>query len=772
MKKQSALFNWFGKYGLGAKLTIAFLVVVLVAIGIETYIANRTITRSLAQNAGNVLREDANEDALAIGDFLLREVEITQALSLNRILQSRLIIANDIKYKTDDIDQIRSDLEQLDEEWLAADDLDSIVTNTLIGPAPDELLRFRAVFPDHLEIFITDKYGGLVAATNRTSDYYQADEEWWQRAFNDGSGDIYISAPEFDESANSLSLLIAVPVFEEDELIGILRTTYNTSALTDFLAILQTDQSSRSEIYLPNGFELKPGVNELEEADFDLTSFDQPQAVSEGYLDTLYNDEASLVSWAQVKSPTGVGVIEDLNWQVVTRQSRSDALALVQAQTQSTLLTGLFIAIGAIIAALIVAQLLVSPIRRLTAVAQAITEGDLQARAEVNTGDEIAILGTALNTMTDRLRDTIEGLENQVGARTQQIEAVLEVSQQLNEIFDLSDLLRQVVTLTKERFDYYHVHIYLLDSQKENLVMTEGYGLAGEQMKREGHSIPLFAQQSIVARAARREELIVVGNVREYSSWLPNPLLPDTLSEAAVPIISAGNVLGVLDIQSNQIDGLTVQDEAPLQVLASQIASVIRNANLFTETQDKLYDAQRLQRLYTGQAWERLSDYRDSHNYEIRQTDALPLEQLSVPEFEAALQANDTVKLQTINGGPDEMANGAGHNAVATPLKLRGQIIGVLGLHTDDPDRQWAAEEIALIEAVSEQMSLALENARLFEETGRRATREKLIADMTTKVWASSELEQVLKTAVEELGTNFQASEVVIRLGTEAELQD
>ena len=107
--------------------------------------------------------------------------------------------------------------------------------------------------------------------------------------------------------------------------------------------------------------------------------------------------------------------------------------------------------------------------------------------------------------------------------------------------------------------------------------------------------------------------------------------------------------------------------------------------------------------------------------------------------------------------------------ALATPLKLRDEVIGVLGIHNDSSDRRWTEEEIALIEAVSEQMSLAIENARLFEHTQRDAWRNQVVSETTAKVWASSEIEQVMRTAVAELGEKLKAAEVVIRLGTDAE---
>jgi GAF domain-containing protein len=107
---------------------------------------------------------------------------------------------------------------------------------------------------------------------------------------------------------------------------------------------------------------------------------------------------------------------------------------------------------------------------------------------------------------------------------------------------------------------------------------------------------------------------------------------------------------------------------------------------------------------------------------------------------------------------------------VATPLKLRDQIIGVLGVHDENPDRQWTEDELALIEAVSEQISMAIENARLFEHTQRDAWRNRIISETTAHVWASAEMEEVMKAAVAQLGDKLRASEVVIQLGTEANL--
>ena len=429
-------------------------------------------------------------------------------------------------------------------------------------------------------------------------------------------------------------------------------------------------------------------------------------------------------------------------------------------------------------------------INKLSGILRRVTGGERGARVEGKiSSDQIGILQNEVNAMAGQLQQTIESLEEQVVERTRGLETVVEISQRLTGILDLSDLLHQVVTLTKETFDFYHVHVYLLDEQGQTLRLAEGYGQAGAEMKRQGHNISLTASRSLVARAAREKQCIVVEDVRNDPTWLPNPLLPDTRSEMAVPVMSGQEVMGVLDVQSEEVSGLTPEDDILLQPLANQVAVAVRNARIFTQTQEALEEAQRLQRLYTGQAWEKFSVFRPTTDYEVRQPDLPSLQDIATPEAITALQHRQTVDLRigssAGNGSnlspasPQEQGGDASadvetaasfENALATPLKLGDKIIGVLGIRDDDPDRRWTEEEIALIEAVSEQMSLALENARLFEETGRRASRERIIADVTRRIWASGEMEQVLRTAVEQLGRTLYASKVVIRLGTEDQL--
>jgi GAF domain-containing protein len=165
------------------------------------------------------------------------------------------------------------------------------------------------------------------------------------------------------------------------------------------------------------------------------------------------------------------------------------------------------------------------------------------------------------------------------------LNVVAEVGIATATITDRDELLQEVVDLSKESFNLYHAHIYLMDETGEKLNLSSGAGEVGRQMVSEGRSIPLDSEKSLVARAARTHEGVVVNDVRTDPDFLPNPLLPDTRAEMAVPMIVGGRVLGVLDVQSETVGRFTQIDINIKTTLASQIAVALENARSFQETQ-------------------------------------------------------------------------------------------------------------------------------------------------------------------------------------------
>ncbi len=763
----------FQNYSLRGKLIIAFIFITIVSVGLVAISTNLMITNTLQKDAGLKLKSIADLQAVAIGDLLARQLDILQSLSLSSDLQSRLLLGNTRFGKDPAV--VRARLQELDQEWINAADDNFLVRNALRNFVSTELERFGKRFPEHIEIFITDKHGGLLAATDRLPNYYYADEAWWQAAYNDGLGAVFIDLPIYDKTSGTFNVVIALPIYDDRRsLSGILRSTYRLTALENLIRSEENEiEGLHTDLLFPGGDMLEGGAVKLKPIDSnELANLEKSQKLGEDYSEFDFERTLSFVSQSQVIANTGELVISRLGWLFIAHQEQQKALALAQTQTSFIILIGLGIAAFAVIVAVFVAQRLANPIIRLTAIAQQVTGGDLSSRAKVESGDEIGILAMTFNSMTDQLRTTVDTLEEQVEERTQQLETVVDIGQRLSGILDVTDLMRQVVILTKETFGYYHVHIYLIEG--EVLIMTEGYGEAGVEMKRRLHHIALSAPKSLVARAAREGTILIVKNVRKNPDWLPNPLLPDTYSEMVVPVILNKEVVGVLDVQSEKIDGFTTQDETTLRALAGQVAVAIRNARLFTKTQEALYEAQRLQQTYTSHAWQQFSKSQSNIDYEVRQSALPPLEQINTPEAVAALEKKETVTIeaneQSLIAFTDyQVESQKPKNALATPLKLRDEIIGVLGIQDENANRHWTEDEIALIESVSEQMSLAIENARLFGDTQKQAQRETLTRQIVDKIRGATSVEEILQTSVAELSKALGVSRTFIDLNIAAE---
>ena len=251
--------------------------------------------------------------------------------------------------------------------------------------------------------------------------------------------------------------------------------------------------------------------------------------------------------------------------------------------TQTFTLTGatvLVVLIASIVLAVALSRQLTRPIISLTGTAQKISEGNFDVKADVNSADEIGSLAQNFNIMTTRLAQAFEDVRR----RAAELATVAEVSTATSTILNVNNLLQEVVDLTKERFNLYHSHIYLLDEAGENLVLASGAGEPGRKMVAEGRSIPLNREQSLVARAAREQAGVTVNDVTQASDFLPNPLLPDTRSELAVPMIVGGKVIGVFDVQSDVVGRFTDSDINIQTTLAAQVSTSIQNVRSFEQS--------------------------------------------------------------------------------------------------------------------------------------------------------------------------------------------
>jgi len=226
------------------------------------------------------------------------------------------------------------------------------------------------------------------------------------------------------------------------------------------------------------------------------------------------------------------------------------------------------------------------PVRLLTDAATAVAAGDLKWKVPVFYPDEIGELAVAFNQMTDQLYSTFSALKDQVETRSKELQTSFEVSERLVSIRDLHELMVSVVEEVQHTFNYYHVHIYLFDELKENLIMVGGTGEVGEILLSRKHK--LSREKGLVGRAAETNQAVLVKDTFVDPDWLPNPLLPETKTEAAIPLAIGENVLGVLDVQHNIVNGIRSEQVEVLKALGNQIAVAVENARLISSAYEQV----------------------------------------------------------------------------------------------------------------------------------------------------------------------------------------
>jgi PAS domain S-box-containing protein len=165
------------------------------------------------------------------------------------------------------------------------------------------------------------------------------------------------------------------------------------------------------------------------------------------------------------------------------------------------------------------------------------------------------------------------------------INTVFEVGREISRQRASADLLWTVANLCEQRFGLYHVHIYIFNPETQYLMLSAASGDIGRQQVARSHAIALARRNSLVARAARERRPVIVSDVTADENYLPNPQLPDTRSEMAVPMEDQDGLIGVLDLQATQVNRFDASDIEALTVLAGQISSAIINARAFEAIQ-------------------------------------------------------------------------------------------------------------------------------------------------------------------------------------------
>ena len=238
----------------------------------------------------------------------------------------------------------------------------------------------------------------------------------------------------------------------------------------------------------------------------------------------------------------------------------------------------------------LLARTITGPILELTKGAEVIGKGKLDYSIEMNTGDEIQQLAEQFNTMASTLKESYTNLEQKVEERTkrerqraEQLRTLNEVSRKISSIVNLNELLPYVSNLLRQTFHYHSVNIFLFEPESGKVTL-KALCLSGQ----EGLipvGVPLeIDEDSIVGWVAQTGEPLLANDVGKEPKYRAVEALSSTKSELAVAVKMGEKVLGVLDIESAEVDAFGEADLFTAQTLADQLAVALENARLYEET--------------------------------------------------------------------------------------------------------------------------------------------------------------------------------------------
>ena len=404
------LVRSWSAYDLNSKLIAAFGGVVVVAVGVSAGTHFVSSVQTEATDAMITLRATAGELSRTAGERLLGFRRTLTAYAEGVGLPDQIAQLSGAA-----LDPALSDAERaalidtLDKQWRDADarddNTDPLVKAGLNNDLASSLKRMQVDFPAAVEMFVTDRYGALVATTGRTSDFMQADESWWQKAYADGKGSTYIGEPELDTSAGVIAVNIAVPVRGADgQIVGILRGTYDLMGVARLLNDKREGYAYRIFILLESNelINTYDGVVEEPPAGFADMAANRP---TEGDVIAFADRPRRTVVTPFTSSSSEAVELVPLHWKLVVARDQQPEMQRIASGLDAALLGGALALVFSAFAGLAAATLLTRPISRLAKAAEHIADtGDLNTQVRCSSQDEIGHLAKAWAAVLEHLR--------------------------------------------------------------------------------------------------------------------------------------------------------------------------------------------------------------------------------------------------------------------------------------------------------------------------------------------------------------------------------
>jgi GAF domain-containing protein/HAMP domain-containing protein len=609
-------------------------------------------------------------------------------------------------------------------------------------------------------IYFMDRGGKVLVATDRTLEgEVFADETY----FNRGTVGSYVGPLSYSQSLERSVLFASRPILGEyGRLLGVLAGRVDGSSLNQRMRVRErASLRETGETYLVDTAHTMLTDSRFGEAGTAVRTRGAEMAMA--------RQEEGSGTYENYQGDRVIGVyrwLPDLQVALLAEQSRAEALTAVN---RTAALNGAISLVALVVAgavALVTARWIGNPLSDLAETASEIAAGDLNRTAHIERQDEIGTLADAFSQMTAQLRELIGELENRVQERTWDLElrsayleASAEVGRKASAMLDADELVREAVDLIRDRLSLYYVGLFLVDEMGEYAELRAGTGNAGQEMMAQGHRLKVGGQ-SMIGQCVDRSEARIALDVGEEPVRFDNPLLPDTRSEAALPLESRGRVFGALTVQSAQSAAFDQDILTVLQTMADQVAVALDNAYSFRETEEALEAARRAQAESTQRAWAEILRFRPTAGYHSDERGVRAAEDIWRPEMEQAVRDGQT----TLGKASGSSEGQAGRYPLALPIKVAGRVIGVVDTYKPVDAGAWREDEIETLQSLADQLGATLESARLHQETRRRAAREQLVSEISANLRASMNPDMILKATARKLGEALDAEMASLEL--------
>lgn len=386
-----------------------------------------------------------------------------------------------------------------------------------------------------------------------------------------------------------------------------------------------------------------------------------------------------------------------------------------------------------------------------TSLRDAVRRASISEEGLINSNKELQELNQSLEERVSSRTAELELANQRNEKRARQFEAIAQVARATTSAMRLQDLLPRLVQVISQQFGFYHAGIFLLDEDREFAVLRAANSPGGQRMLQRGHRLAV-GQMGLVGFVAATGTPRIALDVGDDAIFFDNPDLPATRSELALPLRAGREIIGVLDVQSNEANAFQSEDIEVLSTLADQVTIAIQNARAFETTQQLLNEAQKTSGVYLQDSWKVLQSQETHTGYQVIANTLKRLsEPITSPQINQALANKVTI------------AESGEKPILTVPIRLRNNVIGVINIRLLE-EQEIDPDDIDITEAVAERLSLAIETALLLKTTQRRADIERMTSEISGKISSTTQFQSILRTAAEELSRALGGSEVIIQL--------